>query len=422
MNLLKRIIRSHLLYASSALIFSIPVFYFVTRALCIQDVDEALEKRKKELAVQLESNRGIITRLPWQDINDNNFIYSPVIQPPGEDYFETINGKDEPFRALHSYLQMDGRIYPVVLRISLIGIEDLVQGIVITEILLLLLILGGLLWINRQQSLRIWKPFYQALEQLRKFKLDRGKDLDFMDTDITEFRDLQKAGMILTERAYQTYLQQKEFIENAAHEMQTPLASMRAILEMMIQHESLGPGLSRQVQELQDVISRVSRLNKGLLLLAKIDNNQFNEIIPLYPAGIIQKIRARLQMQLDAKKIILSEHYEDAVLQGNPVLSDILLSNLLTNAIQYAPEGGRVIINVSTGYIEIKNAGEPLPFPEERLFQRFQKGYSVSFPGGNGLGLAIVWQICETFHYRISYQYKSSFHQFTLDFSSPPES
>lgn len=124
-------------------------------------------------------------------------------------------------------------------------------------------------------------------------------------------------------------------------------------------------------------------------------------------------------MQLNAKNLILSEHYEDGILPGNPVLLDILFSNLLTNAIQYTPESGQVIMNVSAGYIEIKNTGEPLSFPEEKLFQRFQKGYSVNFPVGNGLGLAIIWQICKTFNYKISYQYQSSFHQFTLEFSSP---
>lgn len=421
MKLLKQTIRSHLLYAALVLLAAIPLFYFITQALCIQDVDEALQSRKIQLIAHLATRDEILTKLPWHDLNNGMVIYSAISNPREEknitlQHYNTLNGEQEPFRELHTYIQFGSRVYPVILRISLIGTEDLIQGIVITAALLMFLILGGLLWINRIQSRKIWRPFYQILDQLQQFSLDRRPDLRFMHTEIDEFKDLQEASRLLAERTYRTYLQQKEFTENAAHEMQTPLASMQAILDVMMQNEQLTPEESIHVQEMQDIVSRISRLNKGLLLLAKIENKQYREVRYLRPVPVIKKILKRVEIQIQLKMITLSESYGDCAITANAVLLDILLSNLLHNAAQHCPEQGKIRVITSPDRIEIANTGDALTFDEEKLFRRFQKSQDSLSSGGNGLGLAIVSQICETFRYTISYQYKEGFHHFILIF------
>jgi len=418
-KLLKRTIRSHLIYAALVLLAAIPLFYFITQALCLQDVDEALLERKKYLVVQLTAHDDILSQLPWHDLNNGMVIYPAITSAQAEknitlQHYNTLNGEQEPFRELHTHIQIKNKVYPVILRISLIGTEDLIQGIVITATLLMFLILGGLLWINRVQSGKIWRPFYQVLDQLQRFTLDKKPDLRFIDTDINEFKDLQQVSRLLAERTYGTYLQQKEFTENAAHEIQTPLASMQAILEVMMQNERLTPEQSIHVQELQDIVTRISRLNKALLLLAKIENKQYSEITLLPPIPVIKKILKRLEMQIQLKEIIVSENYGDCMIRANPVLLDILLSNLLYNAVQHSPEKGRIGVATLPGRIEIANTGKTLTFSEEKLFRRFQKSQNSQPSGGNGLGLAIVSQICKTFQYTISYQYKEGLHHFIL--------
>lgn len=421
MKLLKRTVRSYLIYSVLVLLVAIPLFYFIIQALCLQDVDQALVDRKSFLSTQLKTHPEILAQLPWHDMSGGMDVLPPVNASQSEQKvtlqrYSTMSGEEEPFRELRTALPVDGRFYPVILRISLIDMEDLIQGIVLTAILLMMMILGGLLWINRGQSRKIWRPFYQMVDQLQHFSLNREPDLHYTPTDITEFKDLQRAITQLAERTYSTYLQQKEFTENAAHEMQTPLATLQARLEVLMQDESLTEQQSAHIQALGDSVIRMSKLNHGLLLLAKIENRQFreSEAVNLFP--MVTKMLRQFEIQLQMKRLRVSESCEDCVVNADPVLIDILLSNLLNNAIQYAPEGSEVSVTLTTGQLVISNGGDPLPFGEDRLFHRFQKGNLTAHPGGTGLGLAIVRQICETCGFSIHHRFSDHCHHFSVQF------
>jgi signal transduction histidine kinase len=420
MKLLHRTVRSYLLYSALVLLVAIPLFYFIIQALCLQDVDEALQYRKSHLVLQLKEHPALLDRLPWHDLNNEMIIYPAVTRPAEEkkvtlQRYSNLRGAEEPFRELHSFISISGKVYPVVLRISLIGIEDLIQGIVLTAILLMILTLGGLLWINRLQSKRIWRPFYQALAELRRFNVDKMPQLSFTPTLISEFQDLQQVIRQLTGRTYHTYLQQKEFTENAAHEMQTPLAAFQARLEMLMQDETLSGEQADQIQALADTVQRISRLNKGLLLLARIENKQFSKTENIDLVAVLSKIVSSMDIRLQLKRLTLSETCSPCLVRSDPALMDILLSNLVSNAIHYAPEGSCISILTSKDSVEIANAGDPLPFAEEKLFNRFQRGDRAD-SSGNGLGLAIVRQICDSCHFSIRYQYDGDRHHFKVDF------
>lgn len=420
MKLLQRTVRSYLIYSLLLMLVAIPAFYFITQALCLQDVDDALQDRKKQLESLLKTHQEILDKLPWHNINGEILISPPVklsafTSIPAPEY-TTVNETAEPFRELHTYLTVNHTTYPVILRISLIGIEDLIQGIVITVGLIMALILAGLLWINRQQSKRLWQPFYQALEQLEQFRLNKKPALRFAQTNIREFEDLHRAITQITDRTYQTYLQQKEFTENAAHELQTPLATLQAKLELFMQEETLSSQQVGLLQALSEAVHRMIKLNKGLLLLAKIENTQFWETTPIRLSLVIKRLLDPLKNSIALKGLTLKEHYEASDIIANPILVDILVANLLNNAILYAPSRGNITISVCSNALEITNSGDPLPFGEEKLFLRFQKGSHREAAQGNGLGLAIVKQICDTCHYTLSYQYADG-HHFKINFS-----
>lgn len=423
MKLLKHTVKSYLLYSTVVLIIFIPIFYFIIQSLCLQDVDGALVDRKANLEERLKTKSELLSQLPWHDINNEVIIYPPVANAQEEkkmtlQQYNTLNGENEPFRELHTFIDINGKSYPVILRISLINIEDLIQGIVLAAILLLILILGGLLWINRQQSKKIWQPFYQVLDQLKQFSLDKKHDLHYISTNISEFNDLQHVATTLTERAYKTYSQQKEFTENAAHEMQTPLAAIQARLDVLMQDEQATSVQMNQILLLEDAVMRMSKLYKGLLLLAKIENKQFKETDQIDVVTASKRIVSLLTFQLQLKNLILSEVYQESIIKSNPNLMDILLTNLLNNAIQYAPEGSTIYLNVLSGSIEVRNPGIPLSFPEEKVFDRFQKGDHADAFHGNGLGLAIVKQICDTFQYNIQYSFNEDMHLFKIIFKT----
>ena len=421
MKLLRRILRSYLIYSALILIVSVPLFYFITRSLCMQDVDEALQNRKSQVALQIQAHPEMLNRLPWKDFTKNTIIYEPVSNSKPDkllsiDKRNPINDEIEPYRELQSHIQIEDKFYPLTLRISLIDIEDLIQGTVLTSTLLLVLILGGLLFINRKQSKEIWQPFYQILNQLRTFNIDNKPNLKFTQTNIFEFKELQQAILALSERAYNTYVQQKEFTGNAAHELQSPLASIQANLELLAQDEALSEKQSKHLQAMEDTVIGMSRLNKALLLLAKIDNQQFLEKEAIQVVPLIQKIIAQSQYKTAEKSLSIETSYEGFEINANATLTGILLSNLIQNALRYSPLAGKIIINVAPCFVEVKNSGEPLSFSEDKLFERFQKGDTIDASDGNGLGLAIVRKICETCNYTIHYNYLGNQHCFTLNF------
>src|SRR5699024_7286387 len=148
------------IYSALILVVSIPLSYFITRTLCMQDVDEALQSRKKEVIIQVQRNPTMLNHLPWSDFTKNTIINPPdTIDKPDKtiiaNRYNEISNEKEPYRELHSFIHINNQTYPVTLRISLIDIEDLIQGLVLTSTLLIVLILGGLFLINRKQSKEI---------------------------------------------------------------------------------------------------------------------------------------------------------------------------------------------------------------------------------------------------------------------------
>lgn len=423
MKLLKRVLKSYLIYSAVILLISIPLSYFVTRALCLQDVDEALQNRKQEAIAQIQAHPEMLNSLPWNDFTKNTTIYPPVNTGQNDKIiiasrYNQISEENEPYRVLHSFIRVNKQVYPITLRISLIDIEDLIQGVVLTSTLLIVLILGGLFLINRRQSKKIWQPFYQILNQLKAFNLDQKPNLKFTQTNISEFEELQQSILALSGRVYNTYLQQKEFTGNAAHELQTPLAAIQAKLELLIQDKDLTEKQSSLLQPMAETVIKMTRLNKALLLLTKIDNQQFIDKENIQVASLIKKLLMQSQYKADFREIKIETNYDDFTIRANTTLIEILLSNLINNALRYSTAKGILSINVANGCVEIKNDGLPLPFSEDKLFQRFQKGSHSGTSSGNGLGLAIVKKICDTCNYTISYNYLENKHIFTLNFTA----
>ena len=135
----------------------------------------------------------------------------------------------------------------------------------------LVLIIGFWL-INRQVSKKVWTPFQDTLQKLKSFQLANQYVPEFSETNTLEFQELNNALNKLIKHSVATYKSQKEFTENASHELQTPLAIIKNKIDVLLQKEPL---TERQFQLLEDInvtLTKVSHLNKNLLLLSKIEN------------------------------------------------------------------------------------------------------------------------------------------------------
>jgi signal transduction histidine kinase len=388
----------------------------------LNDVDEALRQTRGQLVSQLaEADKQTIQR--WNDPSGNIKII-PVNKFSEEENIRTISLYDsmtnekEDFRRLTSVVSINGGYYRMSIRQSLVDSEDLSQGIVTTQIILLTVLLAGLILLTLWQSKKVWKPFYTTLDQLRQFELDKHPAVHLNKTNIREFDELNKAIMQLTDRNNHVYIQQKEFTANAAHELQTPLAAMQAKLELMMQEKNLSEDQVKHIQSLSQSVTRMTRLNKGLLLLAKIENNQFRDVQQIDTGMIIKRVIQQSTSHIQMKHLQVVESYRPTIIHSNPDLTDILITNLINNAILHTPAGGNMEITSGNGKVEIRNSGKPLPFPAENLFYRFQKGNHPKASEGNGLGLAIAKQICNTCHFDIAYRYEDGYHVFILRFQN----
>jgi two-component system sensor histidine kinase QseC len=410
MKLLQRTVRTYLIYSLLVVLVAIPVFYGIIHQMFMEDVDNVLRQRRDELVAKLNAYPDESSWQFLQDMDENILIRPVAPGSPARDriynrhQYDRKAGELEPLRVLSCVAIIHNKTYRIILRQSLIDSEDLSQGILVTQAILLVALLAGLLLINRYQSAKIWRPFYDTLEKLKAFELDKEPRLKLDAGRIREFSDLNQAIRQLVEKNYQVYMNQKAFTENAAHEMQTPLAIFRSKLDLLLQHQSLDSNQAEQIQSLSQTVDRLHRLNKSLLLLSRIENRQYLEKTPVQVPAVVEKTLKQSEDMASAMELdIKADLQEPVIASANPVLADILVSNLLTNAIIHNVQRGWIRLAVKHSGFEISNSGPPLPFDPGKIFDRFQKNPANA--ASTGLGLAIVKQICDVSGFSIKYSF-----------------
>ncbi len=276
------------------------------------------------------------------------------------------------------------------------------------------LLLAGLVLLNRRLSRKLWKPFYDSLAKIRYFDLHQHKAIQFADTDIAEFAELNTNLDKLIGSTISAYTQQKEFADNASHELQTPLAIVQSKLDLLLQSRPLTQEQYDLIEDAHKALTRVGRINKNLLLLARIGNNRYVAATGIALAGLLQAALDDFDPFLKEKDIsVVAELDEPVTVQGNRELVVILVHNLLSNAIRHSAAGTTIVVALTQEALVFQNAGRR-PLHTERLFQRF--GTVSSETPGTGLGLALVKQIADRYAWVVGYDFKEGLHTFTLRF------
>ncbi len=418
-KLLDKTLRVYLVFSVAILLVSAPLFYLVTDRIFIEDADETLALYKKEFLQYHNDKLKPDEIASWNRFNRDIKILDTVFVKKDSVFYryflDTLDNEVEPYRVLYSTVKMKGQPYTLMVRISLIESEDIVKSIALLFLAMLTVLLVGFYFITRRLSLRLWKPFYSTLSKIENFDLNREKLPEFESNLIEEFTRLDQSVGKLLERNTLAYKNQKEFIENAAHELQTPLATFQAKLDVLVQKLSITHGVADSLSELNDAVSRLNRINKNLLLLSKIDNNQFISMELVSVESILQKQTTFLQGQAIEKNIDVQLGNIDSLsVEANGTLLEIAISNLLLNALKHNREGGQVKIELRESVLTISNTSTSHGIDKSRLFQRF--AFSGS-EGGNGLGLAIVAKIAALHGWKLDYQFTDEFHVFTIFFN-----
>lgn len=264
-------------------------------------------------------------------------------------------------------------------------------------------------------SERLWAPFRLSLKKIRNAELQQMQTLRFNDTSTQEFNELNASLNYMTGKIYRDYLNMKEFTENAAHEMQTPIAVVQSKLELLLQDTNLTDDQVQSILQSTTSLSRLSKLNQDLLLLAKIENNQYETSEAISLSEVTKKYLKLFDAFTKEKKLTIKTDFnDDFKIKLHPFLADTLIANLLGNAIKYNYDGGTVEIKISNDSYSITNTSLQKPIQPEILFSRLNS-FNSKNSQSNGLGLAIVKKIIDTHYLYVDYAANNGIHRFTIN-------
>lgn len=418
-KLLQKTLNYYFIYAVIILITVGPLFYIVSNILYEDDANEDLYAIKKQFDKFNKDDLTIKDITLWnkfnRDVNLQKFNGQNKDSVFEHSYYDALNKENEPFRVLNSPVKIEGKWFTFSAKINMVEKENLIGSTAILFILLLLLLIIGFFIITNIISKKLWQPFYVALDKMEQFEIDKSTSVKLIQSTTEEFNRLNNAIDSLIHKNSKIYQSQREFIENAAHELQTPIAIFKGKLENILQRKDLNSEQFKLIEDLDNTTTRLVKLNRNLLVVSKIDNNSYNKIEKINLNEIIKNQLTFFSEQALSKKIIITtELAEEIIVNSNHILAEMLISNLFLNAINHNILKGKIFVKLTKDRIIFSNTGALLPLQTEKMFERFSKSNPTS--QGNGLGLSIIKKIVDTNHWTINYDFKENLHSFEIEF------
>ena len=326
--------------------------------------------------------------------------------------FDPSQNEMELFRELSTYKRINNINYHIVIRTLVVETDEILMAIVFSNIAIFLLAFLFLFYFNKSQNLRIWKPFFDNINQMKEFSVTSKEQIELVDSDILEFSELQIQIKLLTNKVRVDYENLKQFTENISHEIQTPLAIIQAKIDNIINEHAINDKQFQQVSSIQKDIQRLKQLNKKITILTKIDNQQF---INVEEVSISQLVNDKVAdyKELEIKNIV---HLADdnLVVKIDPYLAEMLVNNLISNAIKHSLQNENIVIFTNRNSIIVSNPGEISIKNPDNLHLRFYREKN-NFKS-TGLGLSIVQKICDLYGYKMTYKFENNQHIFSILF------
>ena len=402
------------------------LFYYYIQSVIYEEVDEYLTFREDEIISEIQDNPALLyeSSLHFSDfkVKEISFIeYHKFLLKHKNGEFKNIRkfiefeGEEESFRLKRSVFQLNNSYYELTSITTLMKSDDILYTLVITISVFSVLLFLLVFVLNRLILHRLWEPFYETIAKIKQYKLDKDTEVVFNSSGISEFKELNDSIEELIHNNLNAYRNQKHFIENASHEMQTPVGIIQTKLELLMEDSSISKEQALLIEDVNEQIDRLSRLNKALLLLSKIESNQFPENRKVNITAVILKCCEYFNDLLEFKNISLKIlDQEEVSFFMNEDLAEILFTNLIKNAINHSSIAGHIHIHIKENEFLISNTGQVLDFDPKLLFERFNK--KSDNPQSNGLGLAIVKKICTLYSFDITYSYAFQSHTFKVVF------
>ncbi|WP_159802224.1 sensor histidine kinase KdpD [Flavobacterium sp. MK4S-17] len=413
-------------YLTLTLLAVIPLwaglFYVIVMEEVYDNIDDGLKNSKILIIRQAYADKNIldtprlgINRFTITPLPQGSYSYKEEITTAKE--FMEYDNDYEPVRVLTTIFDdAEGKPHRLEIRSSMVEEDELLEDLAIALFGLYIMLVLTILFFNRIILRRIWKSFYATLTTLKQYKVGSGGNFTPVETNIDEFKTLAREVKEMLVRNEEIYSSQKQFIENAAHELQTPLAISLNKLELLAENNSnLDEQQMNEIGKIADTLNRLVRLNKSLLMLSKIENRQFAEEKEINFNELARKLVNDFYDLADYKNISLSIEERAQLLHNmNGGLAITLLNNLIKNAIIHNYPNGMVHIIIDSTSIAVTNTGIAQPLNENYIFNRFAR--NVSSEQSTGLGLSLVKSITAIYSLKIKYSFDGN-HTFTVNFS-----
>ena len=412
-------------YLATILLIIIAIWAGIFYAIILEEVYDNTDDGLKNLKIQIireaykndeflntnkfDFNQFKITPIDEVDYKEGNFFRN-------EEYYMEYDQDMEPYRVLETFfIDQNGNHHKLEIRTSTVEENEFRENLFIALIFLYFFLVGTIILINHIVLKKVWTPFYTTLNNLGKYEFGKTQNLATDLTDITEFQLLNSKINMMIAKNEQTFFQQKQFIENASHELQTPLAIAINKLDLLFEDESLSEKTILELSQTKEGLMRLVKLNKSLLMLSQIENNQFAQKQAVNLNNVFKSIIEDFSDMMNFKNISIDISENGTFITTiNSDLAYIFISNLFRNAIKYSSPEQKIILELSENSFQLKNPSSfNVSLDKSLIFNRFYK--KTIDNSSTGLGLSIVKTIIDNHsELSIDYSFENNFHVFSV--------
>lgn len=424
MKLSRRIILS--ISVALVVLFSIWafVFYQTSKSRIYGRIDNVLIHQSEKIISRFMVNDSLPNSLSGHSGTMEYFIekvtpeYAATHQTIGfqnnEDFIDDLND-EEAVRELTRVFNKIGTNYELTLTVQVFAWNDTLDFAVISILTLAVVLLIVVIIIVSLIIIGNMRPLNRLTNWLRNRKENEDIPQPDKKIKVQEFKEIESAVLAASKRSKQLFEEQKRFIGNASHEIQTPLAVCRNRLELLVDNTQLDEHQLSEIEKTLDSLGYISRLNKSLLMLTRIENHQFKEETEININQVASQALGNLNSIYESHNIkVKTDEKGSLLVRMDPTLASSLVTNLLKNAFIHNKQGGCIIIKIGDEMLFVSNTGTEKALDANAIFQTFYKRSDNH--NSSGLGLTIAKAICDEYGFEIRYQFIENQHVFSVKF------
>ena len=410
---MKLITKSSLTFISASVLFFLVgsiIMYFSVRTIISSNLNDTLLEKKINLEKQIDPDNV-------ERFYSNDVFVSKTNSEITSSFSDTVlieNGKYILYRQLHFHYVVANQNYRIKILQSQTKTDLLITKIVIMNVGLAFVFFLILFFVNRHSVKNTLKVFYNTIQKLEEFDWNNNEKLHLDSAQLFEIKKMNTVIQKMADTIRKDFELQKEYTENVSHELQTPLAIISTKIDEMMQSDNLTKHQMEQLALLMETTNRLSKINQALIFLTKIDNRFYTEGSTF---SLNQLMKDQLELFSDSvedNNIKMKLNLLDTThIYMDKYLAETMIDNLIRNAILHNNNTKEISISIENNCFTISNSGEKLPFPPEKIFDRFSK--SATNKKSLGIGLSVVKSICELYNFELSYS-QENFHTFIIKF------